>query len=109
MGNNSAFSNFEDVVHAVYKHGVLTLPLLRDLAKAFRDQDADWGGYSGKLSKDKLDLVDIVIKTSGKPVPVKPNLPKLYRKWTDEQRAENERWHEKRDQLFNKIVKLDTY
>lgn len=104
MGNNAAFSAFEDTVLAVYKHSVLTKPLLKDLMEVYRDMDIDSGGMSGTLSKDGLDIVDLVIKTWGLKPPVQPDLPKDYKKWTAAQADLNEQWQEKRWQLFNKIT-----
>lgn len=81
MGNNAAFSNFEEVVHACYAENVLTLPLLKRLAKAFADQDADTGGFADITTRGK-NLLQIVAEISGKPVPKKPKLPKREQDWT---------------------------
>lgn len=105
MGNNSAFSSFEAVVHAVYSEGVLTLPLLKKVAAAFQDQDADWGGYEGTRTNGK-DLNDIVCEVSGKEAPVKPNLPRDYMKWTSEQEAANERYQEAMMEIFDEVCGL---
>jgi hypothetical protein len=66
MGNNSAFSNFEGIVILIYNRGFLDLTLLQDIAKEFSNQDADSGGYSGMLSNDGKDLLQIVAELSGK-------------------------------------------
>jgi len=105
MGNNAAFSSFEMVVHAIYANGTLTLPLLKKVAKAFADQDADSGGYGGQLTKGK-DIYEIVAEVSGKKTPIKPRLPKNYIKWTHEQDRLNEEYQEAMYAIFDSVVKL---
>ncbi len=102
MGNNSAFSAFEQVVHAVYSEGALTLKLLKKIAKAFQDQDADWGGYGGIRTKGK-DLKEIVVEVSGMPAPKKPKLPKDWRNWTPEQEKMNDDYHDAMMAVFDKV------
>lgn len=106
MGNNAAFSNFEGVILACYKHNALTKPLLQELVEVFAGQDADSGGYEGITHKGK-DLYDIVIEVGGGTVPPKPKLPKDYTKWTDEQDEQNEEWQEARHAAFDAIADLD--
>ena len=106
MGNNSAFSNFEGVITACYKHGALTKSLLKDIAATFAGQDADSGGYEGIMVNGK-DVYDIVIEVGGGLVPPKPNLPKDYMKWTSEQDQQNEEWHEARHKAFDAIADLE--
>jgi len=105
MGNNAAFNNFEKVVHACYKHGVLTKPLLKDIVKTFSDQDADSGGFEGITYKGK-DLYDIVLEVAGVKIQPKPKLPKDSNIWTKKQDTLYEEWYEARSEAFYKIVKL---
>lgn len=106
MGNNEAFSSFEATVLACYNRGVLTKELLKDLMEPYRDMDVDSGGMTGTLSKkDRLDIVDIVVKTWGFILPVKPKLPKNYKDWTREQDLANEDWQEKRWEQFQQITR----
>jgi len=106
MGNNAAFTLFEASVLAVYDHGVLDKELLSDLMEPYRDTDIDRGGMIGTLSKkDKLDVIEIVIKTFGKEPPPKPQQPKDYRTWTDEQSRLNDEWLDRRRELFSDITR----
>jgi hypothetical protein len=107
MGNNSAFSAFEEVTVAVYDAGVLDIKLLKKLAKCFSDQDADSGGYSGTLAKDGKDLLRIVAEVFGKKLPPHPGkLPRDYTKWTDEQAAANDAYVEASWKTFGKCISL---
>lgn len=106
MGNNSAFSSFEAVVHACYKRNVLSLPLLNDLIEAFKGQDADSGGYCGTLTKGK-DLESIVFEVCSAKAPKKPSGPTGYNEQTPEQRIAWDDYHEARGDLFNKLVDLN--
>lgn len=105
MGNNAAFSNFEDTILACYKHNALTKPLLLDLSKAFRDQDADSGGYSGRRVRSK-DMYDAINEACGIAIPTRPKLPKDWSKWTPEQEMESEKWHTARERAFKNICRL---
>ena len=82
MGNNAAFTAFEATVIAVYDGGVLTKKLLSKLMEPYRGVDIDHGGMKGTLSKDGLDVEEIVIKTFGLKLPARPNVPKDYHKMT---------------------------
>jgi hypothetical protein len=106
MGNNAAFTSFEATVIAVYNHGALTKPLLIDIMKAAGEySDIDSGGMVGTLSKkDKLDVIDIVLKTFEVKLPPRPRLPKNHKRWTDAQDRLNENWHEARWEAFFKIA-----
>lgn len=107
MGNNAAFSAFEQTVVSVYNHGALTKPLLKELIQPYRDQDTDSGGMEGLLSKkDKLDVIDIVIKTWGQTPPPMPRLPKDHKTWTPEQYTMNDQWQEERWSMFDKITQF---
>lgn len=106
MGNNAAFSSFEKTVLAVYNKGVLDKELLSALMEPYRDVDIDSGGMAGTLSKnDKLDIVDIVIKTFGKTPPEAPKLPKNYKDWTPDQEKQSDDYHEKRWEMFHQITR----
>jgi|ERR1035437_5884851 hypothetical protein len=116
MGDNSAFTAFENVVVSVYSRGALDKALLKDLAEPYRGSDIDSGGMDGHLSKRvvgpdgvarRLDVVDIVIQTwTGKVPPFAPKRPKEkdYSKWTDAQRDENEKYQDDKWTLFHKIT-----
>lgn len=106
MGNNSAFSNFEAVILAVYNKGALDRELLKTISECFQDQDADAGGYSGELAKDGKELYEIVAFLSGEKVPARPNVPKDYRKRTEAQEdAWNDYWESLHD-IFDKVTGL---
>jgi hypothetical protein len=105
MGNNAAFTAFEASVIPVYNRGVLDRELLSDLMEPYRDCDIDSGGMVGTLTKDGLDIYEVVIKTFGHDVPKKPDLPKNYREWTPEQDAANEAYHNTIYELFHGITK----
>jgi hypothetical protein len=100
MGNNAAFTAFEATVIAVYDEGVLTKKLLIKLMLPYKGVDIDHGGMLGTLSKDKMDVEEIVIKTFGKKMPVRPDLPKDYRTWTNKQCDQNEVYNEAQAELF---------
>lgn len=104
MGNNEAFTSFEASVLAVYNHGALTKPLLMALMAPYSGMDIDSGGMEGTLSHDGLDVVDIVLKTNEVPLPVRPDLPKNYRKWTNAQSDANDKWQEARWEAFHAIT-----
>ena len=105
MGNNAAFTTFEATVLAIYNRGMLDKALLADLMRPYHGTDIDSGGMEGTLSKrDKLDVVDIVIKTMGRKPPVRPSLPKDSGKWSEEQRELNDAWQDERWGLFHQIT-----
>jgi len=87
MGNNAAFTRFEAAVIAVYNRGVLDKELLSDLMRPYEGVDIDHGGMEGTLAKDGLDVEEIVIRTFGKTLPARPDLPSNHREWTAEQEA----------------------
>jgi hypothetical protein len=103
MGNNAAFTDFEATVVATYNKGVLDEELLSVFMEMHRDSDIDHGGMVGTLSKDGLDVEQIVIKTFGKSVPERPILPDDYKTWTAEQDALNEEYYEKKGTAFSEI------
>lgn len=109
MGNNSAFSNFGEVIIAIHNRGVLDLPLLQDISKAFSDQDADSGGYSGTLANDGKDMLEIVAALSGETLPPKPeNLPEDWKDWTPEQYQANDAYNDAIWDIFFKTAKLES-
>lgn len=92
MGNNAAFTSFEASVIAVYNKGVLDKDLLDALAAPYEGSDIDRGGMTGDLSKDGLDIDDIILKTYGVELPPRPKLPNGGGVWTSAQREENDAW-----------------
>lgn len=106
MGNNAAYSAFEGVVIATYDKGVLDAELLESFCEVFRDQDADPGDVGDATAKDGLTLYEITIKVAGRELPVKPDLPQDYRKWTDAQSAANDEYHDALYELHNEICNL---
>lgn len=111
MGNNSAFTAFEETVVGAFKLGKLDKPLLKVLMSPYRDCDIDSGGKAGLTAKDPqgrlLEVEDIVILVMTGSYIQRPKLPKDYAKWTPEQEALNEKYHEERDGEFNRIT--DTF
>jgi hypothetical protein len=105
MGNNAAFTRFEATVIAVYNRGVLDKGLLSDLMRPYEGVDIDHGGMEGTLAKDGLDVEEIVIKTFGKTLPARPDLPPSHREWTPEQEALNDAYQEIRAETFFSITK----
>ena len=103
MGNNAAFTAFEATVIAVYDEGVLTKKLLGKLMKPYEGVDIDHGGMEGALTKDKLDVEEVVIKTFGLPLPARPKLPKDYKTWTPAQDELNEAYQEAKAEAFLSI------
>ena len=87
MGNNAAFTRFEAAVIAVYNRGVLDKELLSDLMRPYEGVDIDHGGMEGTLANDGFDIEEIVIRTFGKTLPARPDLPPNHREWTAEQEA----------------------
>ena len=108
MGNNAAFTAFESTVIAVYNHGVLTKELLSDLMEPYREIDIDHGGMEGTLSKDGLDVEEIVIQTFGKPLPVRPvvqdDLSKLTSYQESYQETQMDAYWNYRTELFRSIT-----
>ena len=104
MGNNAAFTAFEATVIAVYNYGVLDQKLLSELMEPYRGVDIDSGGMMGTLAKDGLDVEEIVIKTFGKTLPARPDLPKNHNDWTPEQEALNDAYQELRAATFFAIT-----
>lgn len=104
MGNNEAYTNFEATVIATYNKGVLDQELLSSFMEYHRGSDIDSGGKVGTLSKDGLDVEEIVLKVFGLEVPKRPELPKDYKTWTPEQDALNEAYWEQRYDLFSSIA-----
>ena len=104
MGNNQAFTAFEATVIAVYDHGTLDKKLLSKLMEPYRGMDIDSGGKVGTLSKDGLEVEQIVIKTFGGKLPIEPKLPKDYTKWTPEQDQQNEDYQKALYDAFHKIT-----
>ncbi len=103
MGNNAAFTAFEATVIATYNKGVLDQELLSTFMEQHRGTDIDRGGMRGTLSKDGLDVEEIVLKTFGVAVPSRPTLPKDYKTWTPEQHRENDEYWDKRFDAFQTI------
>jgi len=105
MGNNAAFTAFEATVVACHNKGVLDKDLLSDLMEPYRDSDIDSGGKLGTLSKDGLEVEEIVLKVFGVKLPAKPKLSKDYKTWTPEQSEAHEDYHDKCYGAFCKITK----
>jgi hypothetical protein len=104
MGNNQAFSAFEATVIAVYDKGCLDKELLSSFMEQCRGMDVDSGGKAGLLSKDGLEVEQIVIKTFGGELPTKPDLPQNYNDWTEEQEILNEKYSDAIWNAFSKIT-----
>ncbi len=103
MGNNAAFSEFEFYVIALYNKGVLDEKLLSTIMERYRVSDIDQGGMEGTLSEDGLNVEEIVLKVFGKKIPERPSLPKDARKWTTEQKRQNDEYWEARYDAFSNI------
>jgi len=103
MGDNAAFTFFEATVIAVYDTGMLDQDLLSKFMEIHRGSDIDHGGMVGTLSKDGLDVEEIVLKVFGEEVPTYPNLPKDNAVWTRAEQLQNEEYWDRRAEAFAKI------
>lgn len=103
MGN-SAFTAFEATVIATYNKGVLDKELLSSFMEQHRGSDIDEGGMVGTLSNDGLDVHEIALKTFGKDIPQRPNLPEDYKQWTPEQEHANDVYYETMGEAFSEIT-----
>jgi|SRR5947209_8601833 len=61
MGNNAAYSTFQHTIITLYNHNALTLALLDELAKEYKDTDIDSGGDTGLTAKDGKTLEEVCI------------------------------------------------
>jgi len=104
MGNNRAFTAFEATVIAVYDKGVLDKELLSSFMEQYRGMDIDSGGRRGLLSKDGLDVEQVVIKTFGGELPKRPDLPADYKTWTEDQSDLNDLYNETIGDMFHTIT-----
>lgn len=104
MGNNSAFTTFEETVVGAYNLGKLDKPLLEVLMQPYARVDIDSGGKRGLLGSDGLMVEEIVIKTFGGELPKKPELPADYKQWTPEQDDANEAYQDALYGAFNAIT-----
>lgn len=69
MGNNQAFTDFEYTVILLYNKGVLDNTTLSEIMERYRGIDIDSGGMAGTISNDGHDVIEIVLKTFGIPLP----------------------------------------
>lgn len=105
MGWNTGYRIFEETVVGAYDLGKLDKALLAVLMEPYRGSDIDSGGEQGLESKDGLNVVQIACKVWGVELPVKPDLPKDWDEWTEEQDEANEVYLEARDRAFRQITK----
>lgn len=103
MGNNQAFTAFEATVIAAHNKGVLDEDLLYSFMEVYRDTDIDSGGMVGTLTSDGLGLYEVCLKVCGKPVPVRHDLPKDHKTWTEEQYEVNDAYHEAVYESFDEL------
>lgn len=114
MGNNQAYTYFEETVMGAYKLGRLDKKLLTVLMKPYVGTDIDSGGKVGLTFKG-LEVEEVVLKVFGvKGVPAKPkapgkrrpdyaheDLPPAWQKFYDEEDAYNDKVYE----LFSKLTR----
>jgi hypothetical protein len=105
MGNNAAFTSFEASVIAVYNKGVLDRELLDSLAAPYKDSDIDRGGMEGTLTKDGLDIDDVICKMYGIVLAPYPDIPENWKDQTPEQEALNDEWVEAKYEAIQKVEK----
>ena len=72
MGWNQGFRIFEQTVIHSYDLGKLDKPLLYVLMEPYRNTDIDEGGSRDLLTTDGLTIKEVVLKTFGVKLPVKP-------------------------------------
>ena len=104
MGNNAAYSTFEQTVVGAYKLGKLDKELLAVLMESYEGMDIDSGGKAGLTADDGLEVEEIVLKVMGVPIPRRPKLPKDYRKWSTKQIGANEAYQEAIGNAFREIT-----
>ena len=73
MGNNFAYTVFEETVVGAYDLGVLDKDLLVVLMEPYRGMDIDSGASRFLKSHDGLTVEEIVIKLWGMTLPNKPD------------------------------------
>lgn len=76
MGWNAGYTIFEATVVGAYDLGKLDKDLLRVLMEPYRGSDIDSGGERGLVSRDGLNVREIVIKTWRGKAPKKPDFAK---------------------------------
>jgi len=104
MGWNAGYRIFEQTVVGAYDLGVLDKALLSVLLEPYRDTDIDEGGSRNLLSRDGLNVEEIVIKVWGLKVPKKPDFSED-EEWTEEQEEMYENYLEDRYKKFRKVTK----
>ena len=105
MGWNQGYSIFEATVVGAYDLGKLDKDLLSVLMEPYRGSDIDSGGEMGLRSHDGLDVVDVVLKTWGIPIPERPPAPANWKDRTKAQDKASEDYHEQRDEAFRTVTK----
>lgn len=63
MGWNSGYAIMEKQIIGLYDAGVLTEVILDKIMEPFKNTDCDSGGSNGLLSKDMLEVGQIICKT----------------------------------------------
>lgn len=104
MGWNSGYTIFEATVIGAYDLGKLDKDLLSVLMEPYRGTDIDSGGSRDLVAKDGLDVKQVVLKTWGMELPVRPELPEDYKAWTREEDDANEAYHEAIYARFRKVT-----
>lgn len=59
MGNNGAYTTWEEQVMTLYEKGVLTLAVLDAISEVFRDTDIDSGGSQDLIARDGKDVIEV--------------------------------------------------
>lgn len=85
MGNNSAYTNFESLTVGLYNKGLLNKEILSSIMEQYRGTDIDSGGSMDLVSDDGLEVVEIVVRTLGKEVPQRPDVPYSFQNRTQEE------------------------
>lgn len=108
MGNNFAFTVFEQTVIGAYDLGVLDKNLLGVLMESYRGTDIDSGGREGVQSHDGLEVEQVVAKIWGLDLPQKPAFAenKPVDTWTD---AESDQWDEYMDDFYDHFRKVTNH
>ncbi len=107
MGNNFAYTIFEETVVRSYDLDKLDKELLGVLMEPYRDTDIDSGGSRGLTSKDGLCVEEIVVKTWGGQLPEKPWCAsnKNPSEWTDEEDEESGNYRSAVYDLFREVTR----
>jgi len=98
MGNNQAFTDFEFFTIACYNAGVLDKKLLKKFIAHYDGVNIDSGGRAGLVTRDGLEIEEVVVKVVGGTLPKKPTK-------RPSRSQELPEWEEYREALWDEFSK----